>query len=524
MYRRWYVNFQENMLLPWPTSAVDAALHLPLLALPSVAGAAGLPVLAESVRVAPPTDLSALLALLLGKRATLYACALACVGVAAKRSSASAQGLGERFEQITNEAIAPLSLPKASATEVRAVARTLDSSSQSTQAAALPVVFGFLLFLGFAVTSLSAPLTAEVAAPTSGAPWDELARVSARAVSEIVQPLSNAAVCAFCVNAEVQASARAIAGGAAMGKADAMPSSGDYEDGSSPDDSYAPPSSLLAAAVSIATVGSAFLMPPAVAWPVQNVVNACVAISVARVLQLGSLAAVCAALVGLALYDGVGTILTSVSAVPPPAGLSAVALDSLDGPWIPWIDGAADAARSLGSGVLGLPGSTILLADGATAPSSVMESVAQNRLGGASPWQPGLLVVSINGRITDALGLGDVVFPAMLAGWAHRFDLHLRAQPSAQRSGEPIPLEGAGQNESRETSMGNGDAPGYLSSALSGYAFGCLLLEVAPPELTRAALLFLAPSIIGAVGLQLLQRGDFITALSLQDPRGESGQ
>ena len=56
--------------------------------------------------------------------------------------------------------------------------------------------------------------------------------------------------------------------------------------------------------------------------------------------------------------------------------------------------------------------------------------------------------------------------PSLLAGWARRFDL------------------------SREEGSGKG---GYLAAALGGYAVGCVLLEVAPPGLSRAAPLKIVP-------------------------------
>jgi hypothetical protein len=37
-------------------------------------------------------------------------------------------------------------------------------------------------------------------------------------------------------------------------------------------------------------------------------------------------------------------------------------------------------------------------------------------------FQPGLLQMSVGGRISDLLGLGDVIFPAILISWARRSD------------------------------------------------------------------------------------------------------
>ena len=78
-----------------------------------------------------------------------------------------------------------------------------------------------------------------------------------------------------------------------------------------------------------------------------------------------------------------------------------------------------------------------------------MEGAARARLVGDGAWAPGLLVVELGGRVSDALGVGDVVFPAMLAGWARRRDVAL--------------ADGGG---------------GYLASALLGYAGGCVALEL----------------------------------------------
>jgi len=58
---------------PWPATPFQAASHLPLLALPSVASFAALPLLYENYQgVPPPDNLTPLLLLLLAKRVTIY--------------------------------------------------------------------------------------------------------------------------------------------------------------------------------------------------------------------------------------------------------------------------------------------------------------------------------------------------------------------------------------------------------------------------------------------------------------------
>ena len=68
------------------------------------------------------------------------------------------------------------------------------------------------------------------------------------------------------------------------------------------------PASIAAAAAALTCVATAYLLPSEASWPIQNGVNACIAIGVARVLQLPNLSALLAALLGLALYDGFGTL------------------------------------------------------------------------------------------------------------------------------------------------------------------------------------------------------------------------
>ena len=73
--------------------------------------------------------------------------------------------------------------------------------------------------------------------------------------------------------------------------------------------------------------------------------------------------------------------------------------------------------------------------------------------------------------------------------------------------------EGEEANEARGGG-GDGDGGGYLSTALGGYFGGCILLEVGPPELTRAALLFLIPSMLVATVGRLALSGDLPRALA----------
>ena len=113
-------------LAPFPSTPAAAAAHLSALALPSVGGAALLPVLAAKFEAAAATFpsgsldvLTPLLALLLGKRIVLYAVAGATVWLTAVRSEGTADGIGSRLEAVTADAVLPATLPRETAAEVQ---------------------------------------------------------------------------------------------------------------------------------------------------------------------------------------------------------------------------------------------------------------------------------------------------------------------------------------------------------------------------------------------------------------------
>ena len=127
---------------------------------------------------------------------------------------------------------------------------------------------------------------------------------------------------------------------------------------------------------------------------------------------------------------------------------------------------------------------------------------------------------------TDALGLGDVVAPSILAGWAHRLDLRLAQSPPSKVDDEGVDDEGVddeGVDDEGADSLarvaardeaGDEAGGGYLASVLVGYGAGCVLLEVVPPGLGRAALLFLVPSCRAAVIGRLALRGELELAIT----------
>ena len=197
-----------------------------------------------------------------------------------------------------------------------------------------------------------------------------------------------------------------------------------------------------ATALAAVLVAFAYLVPAAYAWPVQNVLCMCLAIATARALQFSNFAALCAAAAALVAYD-----VASVAATLPLAT-------------------AAVGAKATTS----------------AAAASPMGAVAVSRL--TEGFQPGLLQVRLGGRVSDVLGLGDAVFPALVAGFAKRYDI--------------------AKEESR-----------LFPAALAGFGVGCLLCELSPGIDGRGlpALLYILPVMLLAVLATATVNGDDVFEL-----------
>jgi len=112
---------------------------------------------------------------------------------------------------------------------------------------------------------------------------------------------------------------------------------------------------------------------------------------------------------------------------------------------------------------------------------SVMEAVAQSKL---ASWQPGLLEVIIghdNTKVTEALGLGDVVFPSILVAWGFMAD----------------------DDDNKDDNVV--DYSSYVSASVIGYIIGSFITEVVGSfdllgiRSGLPALVFLIPSMLIAV-------------------------
>jgi len=193
-------------------------------------------------------------------------------------------------------------------------------------------------------------------------------------------------------------------------------------------------------------------------WPLQNGVNIALGATVARALSpflmptsssSKSIQTVALALIGLTLFDAISTFGT-----------------------------VANAAETI------------------TSAQSVMETVARDKLSSGG-WQPGLLevIVGQNSKVTDALGLGDVVFPSSLVTWGI----------VADNSNQP-------QNNDSEDGLASNDYS-YTVTAIGGYVIGSFLTEIVGSFnlLGRGglpALVFLTPSMLIAVSLMAWSKGE----------------
>ena len=484
---------------------------LPFLAVagwPAVA-ACGLPALVSHARSFPPNSpdqFAAVTLLIVANRVYLYALGLTIVATAALRASSAGDPaeLGQRLTRLTEELLVldkPLDLASATAAAEPAVTpgatttttttptttaaaaaaeppttttpepsfvrklvddsgleENLDGVDAGTQALVLPVLVAGLLAASVATLpifseGLSSFLSADGSSPS---PLSSLA--PPEWISEILPFLSqawNALLLTLFARAEFRRLGYELfriggGGGGGDGDADAAATVGRtrivVECG-------------LAVAV---TIFGAYILRY---WPAQNFVNSAIAVLVARAIRLDSFNAVAGALALLTLYDGVSVLL---------------------------LPGIANAASSGGVA------------------SSAMGSVALQKLSSAG-FQPGLLVTKIDGnQLTGTLGLGDAVFPSILASFLKRFDDDCNQQQQQQQQ-QP---QSSSSNNSR-----------LFEASLVGYMVGCGACEFAPAIGTRGvpALLFIVPAMGAATVLAAARAGRLDDVRRYNNNNGRSG-
>ena len=203
-----------------------------------------------------------------------------------------------------------------------------------------------------------------------------------------------------------------------------------------------PPEAATVAAAALSFIALLSPVGAAWAWPAQNFLNVLIAVTVSRAIFLTDIRAALVAILGITAYDYVGTVGSTLYTDNGQSIMEAVAVAKA---------GLADAATSAGG---------------------VLESGAAKASFETAAWRPGLFSVVLNGRVSDALGLGDVVFPAILGGWSLREDL--------------------------KGSKG-GKTPLY-NAVLAGYVVGCIVSEVFQTTgAGQAELLYLTPAMLIAL-------------------------
>jgi hypothetical protein len=240
----------------------------------------------------------------------LYSCAASIVDVAARRSVNLPPGLGERLQGLNAElfsgVLSTKQMKQLNSEEAARAYNELNQVEGGAQAAALPVFLALSLATSFAFTQLaglSTPSSSESvqggallgaldplaqslsgalksAAPYLAAPLQALVcviftKVEMAAFLEALLPAKTAAPVPPGATAELGVAAdqpAAEAPAAAGAKAD--------------EERWRPAAAVL---LSAGVTAGAYLVPAAQAWPLRNLVNSCIAVTVARGLQLPSL-------------------------------------------------------------------------------------------------------------------------------------------------------------------------------------------------------------------------------------------
>merc|ERR1712129_209833 len=131
------------------------------------------------------------------------------------------------------------------------------------------------------------------------------------------------------------------------------------------------------------------------------------------------------------------------------------------------------AASSVSTGAMAaatVTSSTVVAADGAAKAVSFLPT-----------WRPGLIEVVLAGRVSDGLGLADIIFPSVLMAWAVKRDADNKSQKS--------------------------EAIQYVFACACGYVLGCVTCELFP-VLGQAALLCIVPSMLLSVVFTAWQRDE----------------
>ena len=233
-----------------------------------------------------------------------------------------------------------------------------------------------------------------------------------------------------------------------------------------------------------------------VLWPLHNVVNMCFVITMSRLFQLPTFSSICLALGGLTIYDYVAVYGTQQ-----------------------FTDGGQSIMEAIATARLNLDKSAVVQDQLSTIPSAIQPNLSGLRamydtvVARLSSWRPGLFEVSTGGRVSDALGLADVLFPSILLAWTGRFDKYSNSTISTQQNAE------GDRDEARNIAV---TRPSSLhKSALFGFVLSCILSDVAALLVAdgrgQPALTFIVPSMIISVLIGSLKENSFDRLWSYSD-------
>jgi hypothetical protein len=463
------------------------ALWLPLFAI------WGIPSLVDNARSFPPNSpqqFQAVTILIVSNRIYLYSLALTIVGLAAVRGSKfDPSSLGQRLTSVTEELLIfdrplqvvldnnnkeeeevieggesvqeaskippPPSQQQPSPSFIQKMVddsgleENLDNVNTETQAILLPVLVSGLL----AVSVLSLPIWEDGinlfgSASSTTTDNNELLLQLKKSIADVIPFVSqgwNALLLALFTRAEIRRIGYELFGLEITNIDEAI--DGDLEKSRNNIQIILE----IVIAISITGYGAYYLQY----WPACNFVNMSIAILVARAIQLNTFQSIVAALTLLTIYDGASVFLIPAASA--------------------FVDSSSSSSSIMVDDSSLLLSSSTLMSD-ASASASAMGSVAIQKLT-STTFQPGLLVTKLDGdKITGALGLGDAVFPSMLATFLKRFDNEQ-------------------QTLSTSTSLS------LFVVSLVGYIIGCILCEFAPTISTGGipALVFILPSMLISV-------------------------
>ena len=210
-------------------------------------------------------------------------------------------------------------------------------------------------------------------------------------------------------------------------------------------------------------------------WPIHNLVNAALAINVSRALQIPKLTWIAALLLLLVGYDvffvnGSQMLTDGGSSIMESVARTKLGLDATASTAVASTTGAVKAAAA-----------------------TATMTFPQPQFG----WRPGLFEVSVGGRVSDALGLGDVVFPGILVGWARRFDSAIAAEDINE--GDDVSPAAEITASSSGAHIDAGVDAGICNASLQGFLVGCFLCEVFQTGQGQPALMFIVPAMLTAV-------------------------